>query len=128
MLLTDIGKGLSLNPITKFVDAHVSADSGNGLIFGSDNGLFYPSDGAVRIQVALDLGSTPVYSKHMTIPNPSVKTTSRIELHAQPITDELEMDGLVCAAGCVVNGTIDVYITAVPGPIVGARMFNLTIR
>lgn len=128
MLLADIGKGLSLNPITKFVDAHLSSDSGNGLTFGSDNGLFYPSDTTVRAQVALDLGSTPVYSKHMTIPHPSAKTTSTITLVARPITDELEMDGLVCAAGCTTNGTIDLYLTAVPGPIIGARMFNLTIR
>lgn len=39
LLLSNIGKGLRQNPATKLVDVQLSADAGNGLSFGSDNGL-----------------------------------------------------------------------------------------
>jgi hypothetical protein len=128
VLLTDIGKGLVHNPITKFVDVQLSTDSGNSLGFGSDNGLFCRSGEAVSLQFSMSLGSVPVYSKHMTFEHVLAKTTSIISLTAHPDADELEMDGLVCSAGCNTDGIIDLYITAVPGPIIGARTFNLTIR
>ena len=126
--MTDIGKGLVLNPITKLLDVLLSTDSGNSLQFGSDNGLFAPVDSTIRSSVTLNLGSLPVYSKKLSFSNAAAKTTSTIALFPRPISDELEMDGLICSAGCSVDGVIDVYIAAIPGPIVGSRAFNLTIN
>lgn len=42
-------------------------------------------------------------------------------------SDELELDGFVCAAACLVNGTITARITVTPGPVVGKRTFNYVI-
>jgi hypothetical protein len=42
--------------------------------------------------------------------------------------DELEMDGITCAANCNTAGTVDVYISSVNGaPLLGLRNFNYSI-
>lgn len=42
--------------------------------------------------------------------------------------DELEMDGITCAANCTVNGTVNVYISSVnEAPLLGLRNFNYSI-
>ena len=80
--------------------------------------------------VALDFGTTPVYSAMFTVSDANATTTKQIMIHPSASTassalggDELEMDSFDCSAYCAVNGTINIYIVANPGPVRGIRNF-----
>jgi hypothetical protein len=38
--------------------------------------------------------------------------------------DELEMDNFTVATSVTTNGIINLYVTALPGPVIGQRNFN----
>lgn len=40
--VSNLGKGLVINPITKLLDVSVSTDAGNIIVYGSDNGVMVP--------------------------------------------------------------------------------------
>lgn len=40
--VSNLGKGLVINPVTKLLDVSVSTDAGNIIVYGSDNGLYVP--------------------------------------------------------------------------------------
>ena len=85
-----------------------------------------PSGGAgvTWKSATLDLGTVPVYSKALTIADASATTTSKINIVHAPVNDEAEMDVILPTAVCLVNGTITVYVHAVPGPVTGNHNFN----
>lgn len=83
---------------------------------------YTPAAGAGAIYTAtIDFGSNPVTAKSFQIANASVTTTNKVIAMANPDSDEYEMDGLLCSGYCKVNGTITLFVTAVPGPIRGIR-------
>lgn len=81
-------------------------------------------------EVTLDFGSNPIKSKKFTFAADGATTSSKIMFVPSASTvagrssDELEMDNFTCAAVCKVNGTIEVYISAIPGPVKGQYKFN----
>jgi hypothetical protein len=80
--------------------------------------------------VLLDFGTIPVYSKKFEIINPLVTTSSKIIMTASAnpapgkSSDELEMDNFLAACVCEVDGIINAYIKAEPGPVKGPYRFN----
>ena len=40
--VSNIGKGLVVNPITKLLDVSISTDANNTIVYGSDNGMMVP--------------------------------------------------------------------------------------
>lgn len=40
--VSNLGKGLVINPVTKLLDVSVSTDAGNIIVYGSDNGVMVP--------------------------------------------------------------------------------------
>lgn len=85
---------------------------------------------AAVTEVTLDFGSVPVGTKSFTFADAGVTTASRIVMtpSANPAPgrsfDELEMDSFMCAAVCLVDGTVSVAVTAHPGPVTGQYNFN----
>ena len=61
-----LGKGNTINPITKLLDIDISNDDGNSIAFGSDNGLFIPLldnddiDFVALIQTIDDINGPPI--------------------------------------------------------------------
>jgi hypothetical protein len=118
--------------IAAVTSAYVTALIGepNGIAGLDASGNLMQSASLNTYEVTLDFGSTPIGSKKFTIANASVNTNSKIffTASASPAagrqSDELEMDGLTCAAVCSVDGSFDVYITANPGPVSGQFKFN----
>jgi len=83
--------------------------------------------GATSGSASLDFGTVPVCSKSFSFADALATTSSKILMTPVPIAaslDELEMDNFTCAAACFVNGTVNVVITALPGPVTGSRNFN----
>lgn len=84
-------------------------------------------------EVTLDFGVVPVGSKSFDITDAAATTASKIVMvaSANPAAgrqaDELEMDGLTCAAVCLVDGTIKAFVVATPGPVTGQYKFNYTL-
>lgn len=76
--------------------------------------------------VTLDFGSVAVDAQAFTMTTPA-PVGANVLMVASSATDgdELEMDGLLCAAHVSALNTIQAYITAVPGPISGTRTFLL---
>lgn len=74
--------------------------------------------------VVLDFGSAGLLGKTFTFAAPLATTASKVVVSvAGPADgrpqDELEMDGLDCAAVCLTNGTLTVSARANPGPVSG---------
>ena len=82
-------------------------------------------------QVNLNLGAVPVYNKMVTAVDAAALTTSRInawvQAKANGIADELEDDHICVSANCTVDGTINFFIAALPGPVTGFYSVNYTI-
>lgn len=76
------------------------------------------------VQIVVDIGQTPVYTISINIVDLIVNSNSRILVwqDASPLidrpADENEMDALTFSA-TPLNGSFNLIITAVPGPIVG---------
>ena len=86
-----------------------------------------PALGNPLIEVTLDFGATPVFSKTFTILDAAITAGTPIlvgssgNMPAGVSFDEHEMDALYCVATCAVNGTITLLAVATPGPIAGTR-------
>jgi hypothetical protein len=80
-------------------------------------------------QVTVQFGAVPVRSHRATIPMVGALPGQTVVMvpAADLAGDELEMDTFVCAARVITPGQIDAFITAVPGPVVGSRRFNLSL-
>lgn len=91
------------------------------------DGQTVPSSAFVPQIVTLDFGTIPVDGAVFTFAAPGAAVGAAVLMSAalDPSydDDELEADGLLCAARCSATGTITAAITAVPGPITGTRKF-----
>jgi hypothetical protein len=78
------------------------------------------------VSVTLDFGTVAVDTKAFTITTPCVAgALVLMQPSSSADGDELEMDGLLCAAHVSATNTVQAYVTAVPGPISGPRTFTL---
>jgi hypothetical protein len=87
---------------------------------------FLPSEGGggggtTYYSATIDFGSKFIKSKSFQIANASALTTKKVMVVPAPDSDEYEMDALSCSGFCKVNGTVTIYVTAVPGPVRGTR-------
>jgi len=84
--------------------------------------------GVAPVQVALDFGTDPVFSKRFSFTATStVGQNVLMTASAETNGDELEMDGFLCAARVTATDTVEAFIQAVPGPVSGTYRFNLVI-
>ena len=65
------------------------------------------------IQVSLDVGSVPIYSKGVTFTDANISPTSKIVMSYHAESDEAEMDNIVCSV-VPFTGTATAYIHALP--------------
>lgn len=93
--------------------------------------LYGGAGGAVAFtEVTLDFGAAPTYSTTFSFSDGAAGTSSRVMMtpSASPaigrVVDELEMDSFMCAAVCLVAGTVTVSVVALPGPVTGQYKFN----
>lgn len=103
--------------------------SWNSLAYGGikgDTGSQGPS-GSTQYSVALNFGSTPMYSNTFSWSDSNATTSNKIIIVPAPDSDEYEMDSFNCSAYCPVDGTITAYIVATPGPVTGIRNFNYVL-
>lgn len=81
-------------------------------------------------EVTLNFGAAPVISKSFSFADALVTTASKIIMSASGApasgrqADELEMDNFMCAATCIVNGTVTAYVSASSGFVSGQYKFN----
>lgn len=86
-----------------------------------------------NLQVTLDFGAIPVASKSFKITLPVGSPSGRISMtaSAKPVAgrsmDELEMDNFACATNCSIGGTLNAFISAIPGPVMGSYNFNIIL-
>ena len=90
-------------------------------------GNFYSSFGIA----AVNFSNTPVYTTSTTISDARAVVGATIIVTPSATTgtnilggDELEMDNFTVAASVTTNGIINLYVTALPGPVKGQRNFN----
>lgn len=89
-----------------------------------------PGGSASLTEVTLDFGAAPVWSKAFSFADAAVTTASKITMSpsgnpaASRSFDEAEMDGFLCAAACLADGTVSVAVNAHPGPVTGQYKFN----
>ncbi|WP_293862517.1 hypothetical protein [uncultured Alsobacter sp.] len=110
--------------------------------------------GATPVEVTVDFGTVPVWSKGFTIllagallkedggellaedggqilidTDTAVTVGMKVVMTASAETDgdELEMDGFMAAARVTATDTVEAFIQAFPGPVTGQRRFNLLI-
>ena len=82
--------------------------------------------GAVSIEeVTLDFGVWPVLTKTFVFALAGASIGERVLMSAQGTGDELEYDGFSCAARVSAEDEITAHVHAVPGPVTGARVFNI---
>lgn len=84
--------------------------------------------GATPVEVVVDFGNVPVWSKGFTITT-TATAGQKVVMTASAETDgdELEMDGFMAAARVTGTDTVEAFIQAFPGPVTGTRRFNLLI-
>lgn len=77
------------------------------------------------IQVeTLDFGVTPRWSAEFTITTLSATVGQRVLMVASGENgDELELDAFACSARVTATDTIQAWVTACPGPVMGTRSF-----
>ena len=72
----------------------------------------------------LDFGSTPRWSAEFTITTLSATVGQRVLMAASGENgDELELDAFACSARVTATDTIQAWVTACPGPVMGTRSF-----
>jgi len=87
-----------------------------------------PATAAVT-QVEIDLGTTPVYGKSITVTAASCVPTDNVMVSpsADPATgrgvDDNLWDGLILSAAAG-TGQFTLHVMAVPGPVSGKRLIN----
>jgi hypothetical protein len=94
---------------------------------GTQIGNFFSNFGVA----AVNFSNTPVYTTSTTISDSRAVVGATVILTPSATTgtnilggDELEMDNFTVAASVTTNGIINLYITALPGPVIGQRNFN----
>lgn len=102
--------------------SNIVAEGHNG-----DVGAF--GAGATPVEVVVDFGSVPVWSKGATVSVIGAAVGMKVVMTASAETDgdELEMDGFMAAARVTATDTVEAFIQAFPGPVTGQRRFNLLI-
>jgi hypothetical protein len=80
--------------------------------------------GAAIQFATLDFGSTPRWSVEFTITTLSATVGQRVLMAASGENgDELELDAFACSARVTATDTIQAWVTACPGPVMGTRSF-----
>jgi hypothetical protein len=94
---------------------------------GTQLGNFYSQFSVVPV----NFSNTPVYTTSTTVSDSRAVVGAVVIAHPSATTgtnilggDELEMDNFTVAASVTTNGIINLYITALPGPVIGQRNFN----
>jgi len=94
---------------------------------------FAVGGGGAPSVVQVDFGSAPVSSKFVSFTHSGATTGQRVIMVASAVppsglsADELEMDSFVCSARVSATNTIDVFIQAMPGAVMGLRNFNYVV-
>jgi hypothetical protein len=100
-------------------------DTGTGDVTISVSG----GGGSITVKT-LDFGAFPVFAQTFFFAHAGALTSQNVVMQGSakmPGTlspDELEMDGLVCAAYVSAADVITAVLTASPGPVSGLRTFN----
>ena len=119
----------------------VANNTANAVV--NNSGMYVNSIPLQTIQntFKVDFGSNAVYTTRGTISDSRVTANSSVTTVVSVYPsganslangtsntvfygDELEMDTFQCAAYVSTNGTINYYITAIPGPVSNTRIFN----
>ena len=94
---------------------------------GTQLGNFYSQFSVVPV----NFSNTPVYTTSTTVSDSRAVVGAIVIAHPSATTgtnilggDELEMDNFTVAASVTTNGIINLYVTALPGPVIGQRNFN----
>lgn len=94
---------------------------------GTQLGNFYSQFSVVPV----NFSNTPVYTTSTTISDSRAQVGAIVIVTPSATTgtnilggDELEMDNFTVAASVTTNGIINLYVTALPGPVKGQRNFN----
>ena len=88
------------------------------------------SAGATAYLTTLDFGTSPVFSKTFTFAHAGASVTQKVMMSPSAVMpglllpDELELDSFSVAARVSAADTIQVVISAIPGPVSGLRNFN----
>lgn len=100
--------------------------SANG--FASGVSAFYVGGGGLTsVDVTVDFGSTPVYSKDFSITDAAATTSSIVwvttsgKSPAGGYADELEMDPIIVNGRVEVNGTVIIKVISTRGRLRGKR-------
>jgi hypothetical protein len=84
--------------------------------------------GVVLNSATLDFGVNPQWSTEFTITSITASVGQNVMMVASGTNgDELEFDGFTCAARVTAANTIQAWVTACPGPVVGTRSFLLLL-
>lgn len=106
------------------------ADAGTGDVTINATG---GGGGGTIYQALVDFGTEPLDGTKFTITTISCTVGQKVivsaaaDMPAGVDMDELEMDGLICAARVSATNTIEVQVMASPGPVTGQRNFNLMV-
>jgi hypothetical protein len=129
VVLPDISSGTvtTLTGLITFASAH-NLSTGNTITISGASPSGWNGTWAVTVS-----NSTQVTITFVSAPATYVSgaTTTATTTASGPVLggDELEMDGITCAATCTTNGTVNVYISSVNGaPLLGLRNFNYSIN
>ena len=89
------------------------------------SGATGPTGPPPAIQSAtLDFGTDPHWSAEFTITTLTATVGQNVVMVASGENgDELELDGFTCSARVTATNTIQAWVTACPGPVVGTRSF-----
>jgi Protein of unknown function (DUF2793) len=131
---------LTASQLTSLVEPFTSTQKGLAPASGGGNSTYLRSDGvwavpaggssATVYQAQIDFGTEPVFSKMIILSHSSALPGQKVLMSPSadmldPLSmDELEMDSLQAAAAIVSPDTIQILITAHPGPVSGLRNFN----
>lgn len=102
-----------------------SAGIVNGLSVSGSGGSFNATS------IEIDVGQIPIYTSTINIIDSSIISTSKIlvwqdGLASTMYSDDPSMDNILCTT-VAKSGSFDLFISAVPGPIVGKRKINYVI-
>lgn len=95
----------------------------------SNRGAFEAGGSPTIAQVVVDFGATPRSSARFAVTVSGATVGQRVVAVASADTngDELEMDNLVCAGRVTATNTVELFVSAVPGPVRGQRRINVLV-
>jgi hypothetical protein len=80
------------------------------------------------VNETLDFGSNPQWSAMFTVTTVAATVGQDVIMVASGENgDELEMDGFTCSARVTATNTIQAWVTALPGPVAGTRIFQFLL-